>query len=138
LIYLDANVFVYSALDKKAIGNNARAIVRDIQLGKLAAGTSALTFDELVWAVRKQRGEQAGALAGEVFLNTPHLVILDVRHEVLLASLALIKIYHFQPRDAVHAATALGSSAEYIVSEDRDYDVLATKIRRKQILDVST
>jgi predicted nucleic acid-binding protein len=115
----------------------ARAILNGIQLGKLSGGTSSITFDELVWAVRQVKGEDESVLAGELFLNTPHLVILEVGHEILKASLDIIRKHHLRPRDSIHAASALNASAECLVSEDRDYDALASLIPRKSIADVS-
>jgi uncharacterized protein len=138
LIYLDANVFVYAALNRKTIGDKARSIIREVQRGKFVAVTSALSFDELVWAVKKQRGETEGALAGEVFLGMPRLTILDVKQELLSSALQLVRAYHLHPRDSIHAASALSTGADYIVSEDRDYDALEAEIRRKPILGVST
>ncbi|MBS7626586.1 hypothetical protein KEJ51_06075 [Candidatus Bathyarchaeota archaeon] len=47
-LYLDANIFVYAALNQKEIGDRARLLLREIQEGKPRAFTSAITFDELV------------------------------------------------------------------------------------------
>jgi len=137
LIYIDSNVFVYSALDRKSKGQKARAILSNVQLGKLSGGTSAITFDELVWAVREVKGENESVLAGELFLNTPHLDILEVGQGILKGSLDIMRTHHLRPRDSIHAASALNFSAEYIVSEDRDYDTIASIIPRKSIAEVS-
>ena len=138
MIYLDSNVFVYSALDRKSIGQKARTILNNVQLGRVAAGTSALTFDELVWAVKQVKGENESILAGELFLNTPHLEILKLEQEILGVAVAVMRKHHLRSRDAVHAASALGVSAECIVSEDHDYDALSAEIRRKSIAEVSS
>ncbi|HXQ91912.1 MAG TPA: type II toxin-antitoxin system VapC family toxin [Nitrososphaerales archaeon] len=137
MIYLDANVFIYSSLNRKALGDKSRSIIKDIQNGKMLAATSALSFDELVWAVKKHRSDPEGVIAGEVFLNIPGLTILDVKQDMLNFALKLIKKYHINPRDSIHAASALDAKAEYIVSEDRDFDLL-TEIKRKPILQVLT
>jgi predicted nucleic acid-binding protein len=74
---LDANLFIYASLNRKDIGNKSRSIIRDVESGRLLAATSTLSFDELVWAVKKERGESEGSMAGEIFLNTRELTILD-------------------------------------------------------------
>jgi len=91
----------------------------------------------LVWAVKKQRGETAGTTAGEVFLNMPGLTILDIKQDTLNSALNLLKKYHLNPRDSIHAASALNAKAEYIVSEDPDFDTI-TEIKRKPILQIET
>ena len=52
MIYIDASLFVFAALNTENVGDEARSLLRDVQTGKLEANSSALTFDELVWAVR--------------------------------------------------------------------------------------
>lgn len=99
------------------------------------AASSALSFDEVVWAVRKQRGETESINAGQAFLNISGLKILDVDHVVLTSSIGLMKRYHMNPRDSIHAASAIGVSAEIIVSEDPDFDSLS-EIKRMPILSV--
>jgi uncharacterized protein len=130
--YLDANVFIYSSLNRKLIGERSRSIIRDVQEGKISAGTSALSFDELVWAVKKERGETEAIVAGQTILNTPNLAILEINQGILNSALSLIKRYHMNPRDSIHAASAIDAGAELIVSEDPDFDAL-TEIKRKAI-----
>lgn len=134
---MDANVFIYSSLNRKALGDKSRSIIRDVQTGKMSALTSALTFDELIWAVKKERGEGAGLRAGEVFLSIEGLVISDVKQDTLNSALALLREYHLNPRDSIHAASALNSKAEYLVSEDSDFDSIG-EIKRKSILQIAT
>ena len=42
----------HSKTNTENAGDRARSLLRDVQTGKLEANSSALTFDELVWAVR--------------------------------------------------------------------------------------
>lgn len=135
MIYLDANVFIHSSLNLRAIGEKSRTIIKEVQLGKISATTSALSFDELVWAVKKQRGETAALIAGQVILNTAGLSLIEVDRDILNSALALISKYHLNPRDSIHAASAMQEGAEYIVSEDPDFDALK-EIKRKSILQV--
>jgi len=55
LIYIDANVSAPANLNTESIGEDARAFLRAVQEGKLEASSSALSFDEVVWSVKKNR-----------------------------------------------------------------------------------
>ncbi len=122
MLYLDANVFVYGALNQEDLGNRARSLLRKVQHGELLAASSALTFDELVWAVKRYRGIVDAVAAGEAFLNMPGLRLIDVSGELLSLALQLMRGYKLDPRDSIHAASAISANAEKIVSSDEDFD----------------
>jgi uncharacterized protein len=122
---------------EKLLRDKSRSMIRDLQNGKILAATSVLSFDELILAVKKLRGEGEGVTAGEVFLNISGLAILDLKQDTLNSSLSLLKKYHLNPRDSIHAASALNAKAEYLVTEDPDFDALA-EIERKPILQIAT
>jgi len=69
MIYLDSNVFIYAALSTEELGQRARAILAKVQRGEEQVASSALTFDELVWAVKKHRSLEDAIVVGETFLN---------------------------------------------------------------------
>jgi len=50
----------------------------------------------------------------------------------LFLALAFIKKHSLAPRDAIHAATALGEKTETIISEDSHFDKIAG-LKRKPI-----
>ena len=130
MFYLDANVFVYAALNREDIGDRARSLLREVQQGKLAASSSALTFDELVWAVKRHRSLKDAITAGEAFLNMPSLQLVGVNGDLLSAALELIRRYQLDPRDSIHAASALLENAEIIVSTDEHFDKVKEARRR--------
>jgi predicted nucleic acid-binding protein len=135
MIYLDANVFVMANLNAEAIGDKARSLLRDVQTGKVDGCTSALTFDELVWAVKKNRTKEDAVLAGEAFLNMPSLKLVAVSGDLLAGALSLMKEHRLDPRDAIHAASALNEGAKSIVSADRHFDKLKG-FKRKDISEI--
>ncbi len=132
MLYLDSNVFVYAALNREATGERARSLLREVQEGKLQATSSALTFDELVWAVKRYRGVGDAVDAGRAFLNMPSLKLVNVDGELLSSALELIIGYRLDPRDSIHAASALHAKAEAIVSTDEHFDKVK-KIQRRTI-----
>jgi len=129
MLYLDSNVFIYAAINTKDVGENARALLQKIQQGEMRAETSALTFDEVFWAVRKHDVEAAFE-ACQALLNFPNLDIVPVDRELVIFALQLIKEHHLAPRDAIHAATAIAGKADAIVSTDAHFDKIEELKRR--------
>jgi predicted nucleic acid-binding protein len=129
MLYLDSNVFIYAAINTKDLGENARALLQKIQQGEIRAKTSALTFDEVFWAVRKHDVEAAFE-ACQALLNFPNLDIVPVDRELVIFALQLIKEHHLAPRDAIHAATAIAGKANAIVSTDAHFDKIEELKRR--------
>jgi predicted nucleic acid-binding protein len=129
MLYLDSNVFVYAAINTKDLGENARELLQKIQQGEMQAETSALTFDEVFWAVKKYDLEAAFE-ACQALLNFPNLYIVPVDRELVVFALQLIKEHHLAPRDAIHAATAIAGKADALVSTDAHFDKIEELKRR--------
>lgn len=122
MIYIDSNVFIFAALNREELGEKARALLKDVQEGKKAAATSALTFDEVTWKILHARGFEAALLVAQDILEMPSLILLDANASVLATSFNLMKLYRLFPRDAIHAASAINNRVFTIVSEDKDFD----------------
>ncbi|MDI6883714.1 MAG: type II toxin-antitoxin system VapC family toxin [Hadesarchaea archaeon] len=120
--YVDSNVFIYAAVyDEKGRGGAAKKILSRMAKGEIGACTSSLTWDELVWVVRRIEGWDAAYEEGAKFLQLPNLKILSVDGVVDLAQ-KLIENYDIGPRDAIHAACALKNGVREIISDDRGLD----------------
>ena len=132
MLYFDSNVFLYAALNSEEVGRRARALLAEVQDGRLQAASSALSFDEVVWSVKKHRSLEESLTAGEAFLSMAGLDVLPVEGDLLSSALGLIRDYRFDPRDAIHAASALRAEAEAIVSSDKHFDRLK-QIKRREI-----
>jgi len=124
--YIDSNVFIYPVIYNYNITgvNKAKKYLLQIAKGHLKACTAALTWDELVWIVRKISNIEIAILEGEKFLKFPHLLILDVNHHVLQKAQEIIEEYYLKPRDAIHAATAIINNINQIISDDEDFDTI--------------
>ena len=96
-------------------------LLEKIQQGEEKAETSALTFDEVYWAIKKHNLELAFT-AAEAMLNFSNLEIVSADKEVVRSALEIIKEYHLAPRDAIHAATAIAEKVDFIVSTDYHFD----------------
>jgi hypothetical protein len=124
MLYLDSNVFIYAALNTEAYGNKAISLLQKIQQGEEEAVTSVLTFDELFWTVKKHRGIEKAIEAGQAFLNFPNLELIAVDGELVSSALQIIRDFNLDPRDAIHAATAIAEKVDAIVSTDPHFDRL--------------
>jgi hypothetical protein len=132
VLYLDSNVFIYAALNTEDIGDRARALLRRVEQGEEKASSSALTFDEVVWAVKKYRTLDDAVMAGEAFLNFRGLRLVSVDGDLLAVALDLIRRYGLDPRDSIHAASTISGKAEAIVSTDEHFDKVK-ELQRKTL-----
>jgi len=119
VLYLDANVFIFAALNTEDYGDKAEALLERIQQGGEKAVTSALTFDETFWEVKRNRELEKALETGEAMLYFPNLNIIPADREVVLSAIQIIRMYNLAPRDAIHAATAIMEKVDFIVSTDR-------------------
>src|SRR3989338_3824099 len=121
MFYIDANIFVYSVfLNDK--GEKARQALQLVQDSKIHAITSVLTFDEVVWSLRKHINEETAIAATKSFFLLPELAICDVTHKIFLDSLDIMQHEKMKPRDAIHVATMRENKILKIISEDSDFD----------------
>ncbi|MBE0516189.1 MAG: type II toxin-antitoxin system VapC family toxin [Methanophagales archaeon] len=133
--YLDANVFIYAALYEGEEGDKARKLIKEVREGEEVAFTSALTFDEFFWIVKKERGFDSALEAGKALLEMPNLTFLDVDDTVLWQAYNFIKRYKLNPRDAIHLSCAFVHGIFTIISEDEDFDKVK-EVERKRLEDV--
>jgi uncharacterized protein len=121
VLYLDANIFIFAALNTGVEGEQASELLTRIQQGQEEAVTSALTFDEVFWEVKKNRGIEKAIDTAGAMLNFPNLQIAAADKEVDYLALQLIKKYNLAPRDAIHASTAITFKVNCIVTTDPDF-----------------
>lgn len=131
MLYIDANVFIYAAINTQEIGEKARTLLQKIQQGEEQAATSVLTFDEVFWSIKKRKPELAIETA-YALLNFPNIEIIPADRKLALSALKIINEYNLAPRDALHAATAIAAKADCLVSTDPHFDKL--KELKRQLL----
>ena len=134
MIYIDSNVFIFAALNNEELGNNAKLILEEVENRNMEASTSSLTFDEVVWIVKKNRNFEDAVSIGEAFLNMPGLHLVAVNQDLLALSISIMKRYKTDPRDSIHAATAITQKANIIISEDTDFNKIK-ELKRKGIME---
>jgi len=132
MIYLDSNVFLNAILNREKEGERARELIKKIQEGKVVACTSALSFDEVFWGVKKHRDFDKALKATKAFLEIPNLIFLDVNDEIIWLAYNLAEKYRIDPRDSIHIASALNHGIFTLVSEDEDFNRVK-EIKRKSL-----
>lgn len=132
MIYLDTTFFVCAALDESNKGQSARELLKQIHNKEIKAMTSLLTFDELFWNIKKLKSHNDALTISENFLKIRNLEFIEITNEIIWNSLEVLKKYNADPRDAIHAASALSKGIQTIISEDKDFDKIK-EIKRKQI-----
>ena len=132
--YLDSNIFVYASVNNEQLGQKARRLLQAMRTGTLQGITSCLTFDEVIWVLKKMMPEQLAA-AGEQILDL-HVKFLSVDKPLLHSMLFLIEEYALQPRDALHLATMQSQKVSIIISEDKDFDKIPG-IERRSLLSLA-
>jgi len=125
MAYLDSNVFIYYVIsDEKTEEKSllSKNILIKAAGGKLDAATSSVTWDELVWSVKKISGLDAAKAEGKKFLEFPNLKILGVDVNVIAEAQKVLEKYNLKPRDAIHAGCAIKNGIKEIISDDPDFD----------------
>ena len=134
--YIDANIFIYPILyseDQEPKVKSARQILQSIEKGELSAYTSTLTWDEVVWIVRKAMGRAEAINQGQKLLGFLNLHWIIVDENILSQAQTLINKYNLHPRDAVHIASAISKKINAIISDDFDIDQVK-EIKRTPLL----
>jgi predicted nucleic acid-binding protein len=134
MIYLDANVFLSAILNREDEGEKARDLLQKLQKAEIVAATSALSFDEVFWIVKKHRGFISALKAAKTLLEIPNLTFLEVSDQTLWSAYNLAEKYRLDPRDAIHIACALDHAIFTIISEDEHFDKVK-EIKRTKTLD---
>lgn len=119
LVALDTSVWIYHLEDHPQFGPLARELLQGVSAGRCAALVSELTLLELL--VRPfERGRDDVADEYEVLLtHFPHVRLVPVSREVLLAAARLRARYRVRTPDAILIASAMVFGATRIVTNDR-------------------
>jgi len=80
MYYFDANVFILPQIYDESIKEVKKAKEYLIKLanGEIEGCTSILTWDEIVYAIRKYAGKDESLIAGRKFPSFPNLKIVSV------------------------------------------------------------
>lgn len=122
--YLDSSVFITSCIDNEDNGRKARSVIKAVENQVINGYTSTLTFDEVVFVVRKIAGFKNSLVVGDDILSIKNLNFIDVTYQTVILAQELIKKYKLKPRDAIHAACAFSKGTKTMISDDADFDAI--------------
>jgi predicted nucleic acid-binding protein len=128
-VFLDTNIFLYAAGQDHPQRDACVAVLRRVADGSIEATANSEVIQEILYVlVRRGRAGDGVALARNVSALFPDL--LPVTGEDMRRACELIERYPKLPvRDAVHAATMIGSGISQLISVDEDFDQIR-EIRR--------
>ena len=130
-VYIDSNIFISPLIyENSSLATNSKRILAAVAEGDLTAYTSTLTWDEVVWVVRRTLGRADAVQAGEKLGAYPNLRFVPITEELIRSAQRLISEYNIAPRDAIHVTSALSKGVDSLVSDDSDLDVVGG-IRRE-------
>ncbi len=120
-MYIDSNIFIYSAVDKDRLGENCRSVIERIEEGSSNAASSYLVLDEVLWILQKEIGKEDALESTKMFLSLP-IKWIEVKRDVMYQSLKLYDNTDLDPRDAIHLASMKKAKLTVLLSEDDDFD----------------
>lgn len=134
-MYIDANIFIYAAIDKDTLGNNCRTIIKAINQQKISCASSYLVIDEVLWILQKHIGRNDALTIIKAMLSIP-IRWIEVNNTVIITMITLFEKTNLDPRDAIHLASMKELGLSTIISEDTDFDHIKTvkRINASQLL----
>ncbi len=130
--YLDTNVFIYPILYEDRKSKACGEILFKLIKNQFSGFTSFLTWDEFIYTLKKKKGSKIAIKEGEKFLRMPNLVFFKVDENTIFLAQKIMEKYNINPRDAIHAASALTHNIKKIISDDPDFDKIK-EIKRIKI-----
>src|SRR3989344_5768223 len=118
MIYIDANVFIFAFADNGQNGEFSRKILEIVESQSIAAATSSLTIDEVLWSLSKEIPKKEAILACRTILKIKGLRVLNIDKKIILESLNIVEKYNLKPRDSIHVAAMILNKINEIVSSD--------------------
>ena len=125
MAYIDSNVFIYPVLYSEEEGPKTRKaldILRRIAKGELSAYTSTITWDEIIWVVRRTMGKSEELNQGQKLLGFLNLKFISVDENILSQAQGLMSKYNLRPHDSIHVASAIDKKIYNVISDDKDLD----------------
>lgn len=120
--YLDSNVFLFAFSQNSPQFKFCRHILESIMFGRDRACTSYLTWDEVVYHLKKIFGREVAIAESKKLLKFPNMLFINVDPKIIDKAQQLLEKYNIEPRDSIHAATAILLGAKEFVSDDSDFD----------------
>ncbi len=124
-IYIDSNVFVFYALETESLKNNELSMdyLNRVHDKSLLGFTGVITWDEVVFNIKRFTTRGESIKFGEKLLGFPNLLFLGINKGVIEQAQQIYKKFSLKhTMDAIHASLALKYCNGNIISDDGDFD----------------
>lgn len=120
--FIDTNILIYAQGAESKYKNSCQIIARSIALNEIYGVANTEVLQEIIYRYAHLDKKSIGIKMVENALLIMHEILPVERADILLSLRLLEKYPGINPRDAIHAATALRGGFKYILSVDRHFD----------------
>jgi uncharacterized protein len=123
-LYIDANIFLNAILyspDSNPEAARAVEFLEKVIHNEVEAHTSWLTWDEVIYIIRRNLGSSVSRKKGQEFLAYPNLIFENVTYEIIRDAQSYLEKYNIKPRDAIHLSTSLKKNITEIITFDDNF-----------------
>lgn len=120
MIYLDANIFIYSTDKSSKFYSDSAALIRAIGLKKTTGSTSSETLQEIIHGFKKLQQITQGIYLCQTILDKMPITILPVDIKVIKQYLLIVNNNrNLESRDCLHLATCKVNKVKALITEDK-------------------
>lgn len=121
LYALDTMVFIYFLERHPTHYTTAKTLFQRIEKGQIRAAMSSLIFAELLVPIYRDKDIKQADTIFRLLSNFPNMQIVSVTPKISMRAAQIRSAYGMRTPDAIHAATALESSADAIITRDKEF-----------------
>lgn len=129
IVALDTVILIYFLEQHPVYYQTTRQIFQRIESGQLSAVMASLVFAELLVPAYRSEEEERAVKLIRTLSNFPHLEIIPLTTEIAADAARLRARYNIRTPDAIHAATAITSEAEGLITNDQGLVRLGTELK---------
>ncbi|QXO94778.1 type II toxin-antitoxin system VapC family toxin [Methanospirillum purgamenti] len=122
MYYIDANIFIYAAIDNSDKGIWSRDVLQRVENNDISAITSSLTWDEFTYALLRKINRKVAEEYSSFLFDLNGLSFIPVDENIIKSAGYFFSHYKLKPRDAIHYATAYNTGVKNLISEDSDFE----------------
>lgn len=120
-MYIDSNIFIFTATDKGKLGQKCREIIGLINDKKIACAASYLVVDEVIWVLKKSVGKDSAIKITKAMLSMP-IKWIEIDKLIIIKMMGVFEKTTLDPRNSIHISSMKEVGLSVILSEDKDFN----------------
>lgn len=120
-IYIDTSPFIYLVEKHRHYFTKVFRVFELIESTPLQVVTSAITITELIVQPLRSGNTDLAQEYHDVLVSNNQCSLVSVTKDIAITAGAIRARYAFRTPDAIHAATAIKSGCDTILTNDRDF-----------------